>query len=108
MSDIDEDDDDGEVGLAVSRNNRGSKGVTELHYFVLALSLSELPVNNKSMSPEQQFEMMALNCDRWIGLLKSEFGQIHRQFMSKGSVEWTRISPSGYATQVYKVLQAAL
>ena len=46
MSDIDEDDDDGEVGLAVSRNNRGSKGVTELHYFVLALSLSELPVNN--------------------------------------------------------------
>jgi hypothetical protein len=23
-------------------------------------------------------------------------------------VEWTRISPSGYATQVYKVLQAAL
>jgi hypothetical protein len=24
------------------------------------------------------------------------------------SVEWTRISPSGYATQVYKVLQAAL
>jgi hypothetical protein len=26
----------------------------------------------------------------------------------KGNVEWTRISPSGYATQVYKVLQAAL
>jgi hypothetical protein len=24
------------------------------------------------------------------------------------NVEWTRISPSGYATQVYKVLQAAL
>jgi hypothetical protein len=25
-----------------------------------------------------------------------------------GFVEWARISPSGYATQVYKVLQAAL
>jgi hypothetical protein len=28
--------------------------------------------------------------------------------LPSSSVEWTRISPSGYATQVYKVLQAAL
>jgi hypothetical protein len=28
--------------------------------------------------------------------------------LSSCLVEWTRISPSGYATQVYKVLQAAL
>ena len=85
MSDIEEDD-DLEVGQTVPRNNRGTKGVTELYYFVLALSLNEITVNNESMSMEQQYEMMTLNCDRWIGLLKSEFGQIHRQFMSKGLV----------------------
>jgi hypothetical protein len=85
MSDTDEDD-DGEVGQAVSRNNWESKGVTELYYFVLALSLNELTAKNESMSSEQQFEMMALYCDRWIGLFKSEFGQIHRRFMSKGLV----------------------
>ena len=61
MSDIDEDD-DVEVGQAVPRNNRGTKGVTELYYFV-ALSLDEMTVNNELMSMEQQYEMMTLNCD---------------------------------------------
>jgi hypothetical protein len=37
-----------------------------------------------------------------------EENDYHDKKKSKGVVEWTRISPSGYATQVYKVLQAAL
>jgi hypothetical protein len=85
MSDVDEDDDVG-VGQSVSRNNRGTKGVTELFYFVLALSLNEITVNNESISSEQQFELMTQNCDRWIGLLKTEFGQIYRKFMGEGKV----------------------
>jgi hypothetical protein len=36
-----------------------------------------------------------------------EFGSFKIQ-LNRFHVEWTRISPSGYATQVYKVLQAAL
>jgi hypothetical protein len=36
-----------------------------------------------------------------------EFGSLKIQ-PNRYHVEWTRISPSGYATQVYKVLQAAL
>lgn len=85
MSDGDEDD-DVEVGQSVSRHNRGTKGVTELYYFVLALSLNVITVNNESISSEQQFELITLNCDRWIGLLKTEFGQIYRKFMGEGKV----------------------
>lgn len=87
MSDIDEDD-EVEVGQSAPsvRNNRGTKGVTELYYFVLALSLNEITVNNESISSEQQFELMTLNCDRWIGLLKTEFGHIYRKFMGEGKV----------------------
>jgi hypothetical protein len=33
---------------------------------------------------------------------------LHWHYSAKKSVEWTRISPSGYATQVYTVLLAAL
>jgi hypothetical protein len=40
MSDVDEDDDVG-VSQSVSRKNRGTKGVTELYYFVLALDYFE-------------------------------------------------------------------
>jgi hypothetical protein len=36
-----------------------------------------------------------------------EFGSFKIQ-LNRFHVEWTRISPSGYASQVYKVLQAAL
>jgi hypothetical protein len=39
-------------------------------------------------------------CGLGFGSLKIQLNRYH--------VEWTRISPSGYATQVYKVLQAAL
>ena len=84
MSDVDEDD-DLEVGTAVSRNNRGTKGVTELYYFVLALSLNEITVNNESISMEQQYELMTLNTDRWIGLLKAEFGNSRGSFSSSFS-----------------------
>jgi hypothetical protein len=86
MSDVDEDEDVGGVGQLVPRNNRGTKGVTELYYFVLALSLNEITVNNESLSSDQQFELMKLNCDRWIGLLKTEFGHIYRKFMGEGKV----------------------
>lgn len=85
MSDFD-DDDDVDVGQVVARNNRGTKGVTELYYFVLSLSLNEITVNNESITTEQQYELMALNCDRWIGLLKSEFGNIYRKYMGDGKV----------------------
>ena len=79
-------DDDLDVEQQSSRNNRGSKEVTELYYFVLALSLNEMSTNNESLSTEQQQELTVLNCDRWIGLLRSEFGNVYRMYVKKGGI----------------------
>lgn len=76
-------DEDLDVEQQASRNNRGTKEITELYYFVLALSLNEVTTNNESLSTEQQQELVVLYCDRWIGLLKSEFGTVYRRHMSK-------------------------
>ena len=76
-------DEDLDVEQQASRNNRGTKEITELYYFVLALSLNEITTNNESLSTEQQQELVVLYCDRWIGLLKSEFGTVYRRHMSK-------------------------
>ena len=79
-------DDDLDVERQSSRNNRGSKDVTELYYFVLALSLNEMSTNNESLSTEQQQELTVLNCDRWIDLLRSEFGNVYRTYVKKGGI----------------------
>lgn len=79
-------EDDLDVEQQTSRNNRGTKDVTELYYFVLALSLNEITTNNEALSTEQQHELIVLYCDRWIGLLKSEFGIIYRNHMKKNVI----------------------
>ena len=84
--DNEDEDDDLDVEQQASRNNRGTKDVTEIYYFVLALSLNEITTNNESLSTEQQHELIVLNCDRWIGLLKSEFGVIYRHHMQKNGI----------------------
>jgi hypothetical protein len=91
MSDVDEDDDVG-VSQSVSRNNRGTKGVTEFYYFVLALSLNEITVNNESISSEQQYELMTQNCDRWIELPLNGYKQ-----------DTVKILPSFFIVKFYRV-----
>ena len=84
--DNENEDDDLDVEQQASRNNRGTKDVTELYYFVLALSLNEITTSNESLSTEQQHELIVFYCDRWIGLLKSEFETIYRHHMKKNGI----------------------
>ena len=76
---------DEDLDVQTSRN-RGTKDVTEIYYLVLALSFNEITTNNESLSTDQQQELIVLYCERWIGLLKSEFGIIYRQNMKKTGI----------------------
>jgi hypothetical protein len=59
-----------------------------------------LMTENRCLQLGHSGEEVRRICGLELGSLKIQLNRYH--------VEWTRISPSGYATQVYKVLQAAL
>ena len=84
--DIDEvsDDDDEEGGG--SSKKRASKEITELYYFVLALSLNNVSTKCEGLrKEEQEFKMIKESVD----LLRTDFGMISRKCIGKsgGSID---------------------
>jgi hypothetical protein len=64
------------------------------------MMMMTLNTESRSLQLGHSGEEVRRICGLELGSLKIQLNRYH--------VEWTRISPSGYATQVYKVLQAAL
>ena len=83
--DVDEVSDEDEDGGGSSKN-RASKEVTELYYFVLALSLNNVSTKCEGLRKEEQESKMIEFSKEWVDLIRTDFGMISRKYMGKGGV----------------------
>ena len=82
VDDVSDDDDEG----AGSSKNRASKEVTELYYFILALSLDSVSTKCDGLRKEEQESKMIEFATEWVDLIRCDFGMVSRKCMGKNGV----------------------